>query len=166
MPLTRRHFWLFTALVNSDVLRPVKISLNWFIPALAKSNVGSSAGTIGELGIKHKAFVKPLIAALSDKEESDLCRAAAKTIVELGIKDKRFIKPLIKLLQEQTIGYDSSTCDLIVDFLGKIGDKTTIPALKKLIELELYKHTPMVNFSIKMAIENIERRELVKPPLK
>ena len=29
---------------------PKKIGLNWFMPALAKSNVGSSCGTTGEDG--------------------------------------------------------------------------------------------------------------------
>ena len=37
-------------------LAPRKTSLNWFIPALVKSSVGSSPGTSGELGTTRWPF--------------------------------------------------------------------------------------------------------------
>src|SRR5262249_26642320 len=39
------HFWLSTARLYGRVPVPRKTSLNWFMPALVKSKVGSSSGT-------------------------------------------------------------------------------------------------------------------------
>ncbi|KAL3783982.1 LOW QUALITY PROTEIN: hypothetical protein HJC23_013362 [Cyclotella cryptica] len=55
LPPARMHFWLLAALVKeaSSVpggARPRKMGLNWFMPALAKSSVGSLRGTHGEEG--------------------------------------------------------------------------------------------------------------------
>ena len=50
MPLTRITFCAVVARVYSRFSRPRNVSLNWFIPALVNSSVGSSAGTSGELG--------------------------------------------------------------------------------------------------------------------
>src|SRR4051794_23164700 len=44
------HFCVFAARVYDRFSSPRKIGLNWFIPALVNSNVGSSCGTTGELG--------------------------------------------------------------------------------------------------------------------
>src|SRR6185295_13211703 len=49
------HFWELTARLRRPMSEPGeawprKIGLNWFIPALVKSRVGSSRGTQGELG--------------------------------------------------------------------------------------------------------------------
>src|SRR3954469_8609625 len=44
------HFWVLTARVYDRFSVPRKIGLNWFIPALVNSSVGSSCGTTGELG--------------------------------------------------------------------------------------------------------------------
>jgi hypothetical protein len=54
------HFWLFTARRNFPMSDfgstvPRKIGLNWFMPALVNSNVGSSSGTLGELGMNECA---------------------------------------------------------------------------------------------------------------
>jgi len=51
------HFWLFTArfsfaIGDAGSTCPRNSGLNWFIPALVKSSVGSSCGTAGELGTK------------------------------------------------------------------------------------------------------------------
>jgi len=47
------HFWLLAARVRPargplGSAVPVKMGLNWFIPALAKRRVGSSCGTTGD----------------------------------------------------------------------------------------------------------------------
>src|SRR5206468_2240905 len=39
------HFWLSTARLYGRVPVPRKTSLNWFMPALVNSSVGSSSGT-------------------------------------------------------------------------------------------------------------------------
>src|SRR5438552_16615676 len=39
------HFWLSTARLYGRVPVPRNTSLNWFIPALVNSSVGSSSGT-------------------------------------------------------------------------------------------------------------------------
>src|SRR5437867_2467752 len=44
------HFCVLTARVYGRFSCPRKIGLNWFIPALVNSSVGSSSGTTGELG--------------------------------------------------------------------------------------------------------------------
>src|SRR5262245_3082093 len=44
------HFCAVVARVYSRRSLPRNTSLNWFIPALVKSSVGSSCGTSGELG--------------------------------------------------------------------------------------------------------------------
>src|SRR6516225_1438257 len=44
------HFWLSTARLYGRVPVPRKTSLNWFMPALVNSNVGSSCGTTGDDG--------------------------------------------------------------------------------------------------------------------
>src|SRR5215204_1676846 len=44
------HFCVLTARVYGRFSCPRKIGLNWFIPALVNSSVGSSCGTTGELG--------------------------------------------------------------------------------------------------------------------
>src|SRR4051794_20271145 len=44
------HFCVFAARVYDRFSSPRKIGLNWFIPALVNSSVGSSCGTTGELG--------------------------------------------------------------------------------------------------------------------
>ena len=46
------HFCVFTARVYARFSWPRKIGLNWFMPALVKSNVGSSCGTTGDDGTK------------------------------------------------------------------------------------------------------------------
>ena len=44
------HFCVLAARVYARFSWPRKIGLNWFIPALVNSSVGSSCGTTGELG--------------------------------------------------------------------------------------------------------------------
>src|SRR3954454_8991481 len=44
------HFWLSTARLYGRVPVPRKTSLNWFMPALVNSSVGSSSGTTGDDG--------------------------------------------------------------------------------------------------------------------
>src|SRR5438874_3295081 len=44
------HFCVFATRGHGAVACPRKIGLNWFIPALVNSSVGSSCGTTGELG--------------------------------------------------------------------------------------------------------------------
>src|SRR5687768_567770 len=44
------HFWVLTARVYARFSSPRKIGLNWFIPALVNSSVGSSCGTTGDDG--------------------------------------------------------------------------------------------------------------------
>src|SRR5438067_8753119 len=44
------HFCVFAARTYGRFSIPRKIGLNWFIPALVNSSVGSSCGTTGELG--------------------------------------------------------------------------------------------------------------------
>src|SRR5438477_11288797 len=44
------HFWLSTAHLYGRVPVPRKTSLNWFMPALVNSSVGSSSGTTLEDG--------------------------------------------------------------------------------------------------------------------
>src|SRR3954451_21570055 len=46
------HFCVLATRVHGAFSWPRKIGLNWFMPALVKSNVGSSCGTTGELGTK------------------------------------------------------------------------------------------------------------------
>src|SRR4029078_213284 len=46
------HFWVLAARLYGSVPVPRNTSLNWFIPALVNSSVGSSCGTTGELGTK------------------------------------------------------------------------------------------------------------------
>src|SRR5256885_15421940 len=50
------HFCDDVARVYSRFSRPRNTSLNWFIPALVKSSVGSSCGTSGELGTMRWPF--------------------------------------------------------------------------------------------------------------
>src|SRR6266487_2554792 len=47
---------LFLGREKRDYTRPRNRSLTWFIPALVKSNVGTSAGTSGELGTTRWPF--------------------------------------------------------------------------------------------------------------
>src|SRR5215467_3193538 len=49
LPPARTHFWLVVAVLYERFSRPRKMSLNWFIPALMKSSVGSCAGIREEL---------------------------------------------------------------------------------------------------------------------
>src|SRR5262245_46021672 len=44
------HFCAVAARLYGRLSKPRKTSLNWFIPALVNSSVGSSPGTTGELG--------------------------------------------------------------------------------------------------------------------
>src|SRR3954469_1180914 len=44
------HFWVFAARVYERRSVPRKMGLNWFIPALVNSSVGSSCGTTGDDG--------------------------------------------------------------------------------------------------------------------
>src|SRR5438552_5718264 len=44
------HFWLSTARLYGRVPVPRNTSLNWFMPALVNSSVGSSCGTTGDDG--------------------------------------------------------------------------------------------------------------------
>src|SRR5258707_10335182 len=44
------HFCVFAARLYGRVPMPRNTSLNWFMPALVNSSVGSSCGTSGELG--------------------------------------------------------------------------------------------------------------------
>src|SRR5689334_15580265 len=44
------HFCVFAARVYDRFSNPKKIGLNWFIPALVNSSVGSSCGTTGDDG--------------------------------------------------------------------------------------------------------------------
>src|SRR5260370_6792561 len=46
------HFWLSTARLYGRVPAPRKTSLNWFMPALVNSSVGSSSGTTLDDGTK------------------------------------------------------------------------------------------------------------------
>src|SRR5688572_26046744 len=43
------HFWLVAAREYGRLSKPRNTSLNWFMPALVNSRVGSSPGTTGEL---------------------------------------------------------------------------------------------------------------------
>src|SRR6266699_2865475 len=49
LPPARTHFCAVVALLYSRFSRPRNTSLNWFIPALVKSSVGSPWGTSDEL---------------------------------------------------------------------------------------------------------------------
>src|SRR5439155_10076046 len=44
------HFCVLATRFHGGVCVPRKYGLNWFIPALVNSSVGSSCGTSGELG--------------------------------------------------------------------------------------------------------------------
>ncbi len=51
------HFWLLTVRFHLPMgvagsAWPRKMGLNWFMPALVKSRVGSSSGALGLLGTK------------------------------------------------------------------------------------------------------------------
>src|SRR5262249_59454939 len=46
------HFCVFATRSHGGFAVPRKYGLNWFIPALAKSSVGSSCGTTGDDGTK------------------------------------------------------------------------------------------------------------------
>src|SRR5690349_14143517 len=48
LPPARIAFWTVVARGGSRVSTPVKTSLNWFMPALANSSVGSLASTTGD----------------------------------------------------------------------------------------------------------------------
>src|SRR5262249_40370299 len=50
LPPARMHFWLSTARLYGRVPVPRKTSLNWFMPALVNSSVGSSSGTTDDDG--------------------------------------------------------------------------------------------------------------------
>jgi hypothetical protein len=89
------HFWLLTARLRPvrgepGGLRPRKMGLNWFMPAFAKSRVGSSCGTTGLAAQKvwaldSKKEMKPARIALPDTSRDDmmggdvLLETAAKT---------------------------------------------------------------------------------------
>src|SRR3954447_25996580 len=46
------HFWVFATRGWGGFSVPRKYGLNWFMPALVKSSVGSSCGTTGDDGTK------------------------------------------------------------------------------------------------------------------
>src|SRR5262249_17503585 len=50
LPPARMHFWVFATRFHFACSVPRKNGLNWFMPALANSRVGSSSGTTGEDG--------------------------------------------------------------------------------------------------------------------
>ncbi len=50
LPPARTHFCELVARVKVVLALPVKKSLNWFIPALVNSSVGSFCGTSDALG--------------------------------------------------------------------------------------------------------------------
>src|SRR6266540_1552731 len=52
LPPARMHFCVLAARGYGGFSVPRKYGLNWFIPALAKSSVGSLSGTTGEEGTK------------------------------------------------------------------------------------------------------------------
>ena len=62
LPPARMHFWLFAARFSGasgelGSTLPTKMGLNWFMPAFAKSSVGSSTGTTGDDGQNVCSFV-------------------------------------------------------------------------------------------------------------
>src|SRR5207249_6919381 len=50
LPPARMHFCVLATRLYGGFSVPRKYGLNWFIPALAKSSVGSSCGTTGDDG--------------------------------------------------------------------------------------------------------------------